>query len=125
MSADSLYLRAVVQTFKNDAALVKSIKKQARLSPTDQRTLMSELSQMRGTAGSIAHVTGLTLAGHGLATVVAILPGGRAGIGVAITTEEPDSRESMLARCQSESADLPPGFAMLVIPAGVVAGGLQ
>ena len=125
MTAASLYLRAVVEVHPSDVALVKSIKKKARLSPTDQRSLMSELSQMRGTAGSVAHVTGLTLAGHGLATVVAILPGGRAGIGVAITTEEPDSRDSMLARCQSESADLPPGFAMLVIPAGVVRGALQ
>lgn len=124
MNAAVLYLRAVVQVFKNDAALVKHIAKVTGMNRKQRGDLAAVLAGMRREGLPVARLKGLALAGHG-AAVVAILADGRPGIGAAITEEPPAELAVVEALCREEAEDLGPGFMLLVIPAGVVAGGLQ
>jgi hypothetical protein len=77
MTARVLYLQAVVQIFKTDAA-----------------------------------------------TVVTTFADGRAGIGPVIP-DEPTDLQTAKAQAAEDGADLPAGFAVIVFPAGAVAGALQ
>ncbi|WP_338413822.1 hypothetical protein [uncultured Sphaerotilus sp.] len=124
MNAAVLYLRAIVQTFKNDSALVKHIAKCAGMNRRQRNDLAEVLASMRRKGLPFARLTGLELGSWG-AAVVAILADGRPGIGAAITEEPPADLATVEALCREEAEDLEPGFLLLVIPAGVVAGGLQ
>jgi hypothetical protein len=123
-SSVSLYLRAVVQVFKNDAALVKHIAQLTGMNRKQRNDLAEVLAGMRREGLPVARLQGLALAGHG-AAVVATLPDGRPCIGAAITEEQPADLAAVTALCAEEAEDLGPGFLLIAIPAGVVAGGLQ
>jgi hypothetical protein len=124
MTAAVLYLRAVVQVFPSDSALVKTIAKFTGMNRKQRNDLAEVLAGMRREGLRVARLKGLALAGHG-AAVVAVLDDGRPGIGAAITEEPPADLATVEALCREEAEDLDPGFLLLVIPAGVVAGGLQ
>jgi hypothetical protein len=119
-----LYLRAIVQTFKNDSALVKHIAKCTGMNRRQRNDLAEVLASMRRKGLPFARLTGLELGSWG-AAVVAILDDGCPGIGAAIMEEEPAELSAVQALCLEEAEDLSPGFVQIVIPAGVVAGGLQ
>ena len=119
-----LFLHALVQTFKTDAALVATIGKAARMSPKQRAGLAADLAVMRRDGRKVAHLQGLALAVAGTGTVVTVFDDGRAGIG-PILSDEPADLQTIKARAAEDGADLPAGFVVIVFPAGVAAGSLQ
>lgn len=115
-----LFLHALVQTFKTDAALVATIGKAARMSPKQR----ADLAAMRRDGRKVAHLQGLALAVAGAGTVVMVFDDGRAGIG-PILSDEPADLQTIKARAAEDGADLPAGFVVIVFPAGAAAGSLQ
>lgn len=115
-----LFLHAMVQTFKTDAALVATIGKAARMSPKQR----ADLAAMRRDGRKVAHLQGLALAVAGAGTVVTVFDDGRAGIG-PILSDEPADLQTIKARAAEDGADLPAGFVVIVFPAGAAAGSLQ
>ena len=119
-----LFLHALVQIFKTDAALVATIGKAARMSPKQRAGLAADLAAMRRDGRKVAHLQGLALAVAGAGTVVTVFDDGRAGIG-PILSDEPADLQTIKARAAEDGADLPAGFVVIVFPAGVSAGSLQ
>jgi hypothetical protein len=125
-SSVPLYLRGLVQTFSTDAALVKRIAKSAGLSRKQSLPLAAALATLRATGAEVARLQGLALShADGLPSIILTLPDGKPGIGIAFTDEEPAALAEVLAACEAEAGDLQPGFVLVAIPAGAVAGGLQ
>ena len=121
----ALYLHALVQTFKTDAALVASIGKAARMSAAQRADLAAGLAAMRCEGRDVAHLQGLSLAGAaGARTVVTVFADGRAGIG-PVLSDEPAELEAAKSRAAEDGADLPAGFLVILFPAGAVAEALQ
>jgi len=110
-SSVPLYLRGLVQTFSTDKALVKSITKATRMSRKQSNALAAALASLRASGVAVARLQGLALSPA---------PGCP-----AITDEEPAALAEVEADCKAIADDVPPGFVLVVIPAGVVAGGLQ
>ena len=119
-----LFLHALVQTFKTDAALVATIGKAARMSQKQRASLAAGLSAMRRDGRKVAHLQGLALAVAGAGTVVTVFDDGRAGIG-PILSDEPADLQTIKARAAEDGTDLPAGFLVIVFPAGAVAESLQ
>lgn len=119
-----LFLHALVQTFKTDAALVATIGKAARMSPKQRAGLAADLAVMRRDGRKVAHLQGLALAVAGAGTVVTVFDDGRAGIG-PILSDEPADLQTITARAAEDGADLPACFVVIVFPAGAVAESLQ
>jgi hypothetical protein len=122
----ALYLHALVQTFKTNAALVASIGKAARMSAAQRADLAACLAAMRRDGREVAPIRGLSLAGAaaGAGTVVAVFADGRAGIG-PVLSDEPADLPVIKARAAEDGADLPAGFLVILFPAGAVAEALQ
>ncbi|WP_442775019.1 hypothetical protein [Sphaerotilus montanus] len=121
-----LYLLGLVQTFSTDAALVKRIAKSVGLSRKQSLPLAAALATLRANGGEVARLQGLALSQvPGCPTIIMTMPDGRPGIGIALTDEEPAPLAEVLTACEAEAGDLEPGFVLVAIPAGVVAGGLQ
>lgn len=122
-----LFMHALVQTFKTDAALVSTIGKAARMSAAQRAELAAGLAAMRQEGRDVAPLRGLSLAGAGAAgagTVVTVFADGRAGIG-PVLPDEPADLQTTKARAAEDGADLPAGFVVIVFPAGAVAEMLQ
>jgi hypothetical protein len=124
LSPAGLFMHALVQTFKTDAALVATIGKAARMSAAQRAELAAGLAAMRQKGREVAHLRGVALAGAGAATVVTVFADGRAGIG-PVLSDEPADLQTIKARAAEDSADLPAGFLVAVFPAGAVAEKLQ
>lgn len=121
----ALYLHALVQTFKTDAALVATIGKAARMSAAQRADLAESLAAMRRDGREVAPIRGLSLAGAAAAgTVVTVFADGRAGIG-PVLSDEPADLPAAQARAAEDGADLPAGFLVILFPAGAVAEALQ
>lgn len=122
----ALYLHALVQTFKTDAALVATIGKAARMSAAQRADLAVGLAAMRRDGRDVAPIRGLSLAGAaaGAGTVVTVFADGRAGIG-PVLSDEPADLPAAQARAAEDGADLPAGFLVILFPAGAVAETLQ
>ena len=126
MNAPVLYLRGLVQTFKTDDALVKRIAQSAGMSRKQSLPLAAALATLRANGGEAARLQGLALSPvPGCPAIIMTMPDGRPGIGIAFTDEGPAALAEVLAACEAEAGDLEPGFVLVAIPAGVVAGGLQ
>ncbi|MFM2052579.1 MAG: hypothetical protein RL456_616 [Pseudomonadota bacterium] len=122
-----LFVHAMVQVFQTDAALVAAIGKAARMNKAQRAELAAGLAAMRQEGREIAPLRGLSLAGAGAAgagTVVTVFADGRAGIG-PVLSDEPAALQGIKARAAEDGAELPSGFAIVVFPAGAVAGSLQ
>lgn len=122
-----LFMHALVQSFKTDAALVATIGKAARMSAAQRAELAAGLAAMRQEGREVAPLRGLSLAGAGAAgagTVVTVFADGRAGIG-PVLSDEPADLQTIKARAAEDGADLPAGFVVIVFPAGAVAEMLQ
>lgn len=125
-SSVPLYLRGMVQTFATDTALVKSIAKATRMNGKQSATLAAALATLRADGVAVAWLQGLALAqAPGCPAIILNMPDGRPGIGIAFADEEPAALTEVEEACKAEAGDLPPGFVLVAIPAGVVAGGLQ
>ncbi len=125
-SSAPLHLRGLVQTFATDAELVKSITRSARMNRKQSATLAAALATLRADGVAVARLQGLALSpAPGCPSIILNMPDGRPGIGIALSDEAPAALAEVEAACKAEAGDLPPGFVLVVIPAGVVAGGLQ
>ena len=121
-----LYLLGLVQTFSTDKALVKSITKATRMSRKQSNALAAALASLRASGVAVARLQGLALSpAPGCPAIIMTMPDGKSGIGIALTDEEPAALAEVEADCQAIADNVPPGFVLVVIPAGVVAGGLQ
>lgn len=120
MNTAVLYLRAVVQTFPTDDALVKHVAKFTDMPPNERTAMGAALAALRRDGAPVRY-----LKGGDVPTVLVALPGGRAGLGVVITADPPAELAAVAELCREYAKDLEPGFMLLVIPAGVVAGVLQ
>lgn len=121
-----LYLRGLVQSFATDNALVKTIAKFTGMNRKQSASLAAALAALRADGVAVARLQGLALAtAPGFPTIIMTLPDGKPGLGIAFTDEEPAALADVLAACEAEAGDLQPGFVLVAIPAGVVAGGLQ
>lgn len=123
-SLSGLFVRAVVQVFKTDAELVAFVGKASGMNRKQRAGLADGLAAMRREGRDVSHLQGLSLAGAAGVTVVAAFPGGRAGIGIAVV-DEPGDLETIKAKGDEDIAGLPDHFAVVIFPAGAIAGGVQ
>lgn len=120
-----LYLSAVVQTYASAKTLVKQISQSAGMNRRQRTDLAAALATMSREGVRVCRLQGLSLGSAGLPTVAVVLPDGQFGIGVAFADETPADLPATEAWCREAADELEPGFVMLAIPVGVVAGGLQ